>query len=85
MFDTSIYDVPPHNAAAPSAFEIEALAEAMSSLSDKEIEGLEDDLNFFAFTGITSPRIEAVIEKAGLTPATRVANLNSESRIARAS
>lgn len=82
MFDISVFDVPPHNAAAPKAYEIEALAEAMSSLSDSEIEGLEDDLNFFAFTGITSPRIEAVLEKAGMGPARKTANSNSESRLA---
>ena len=85
MFDISICDVPPHNAAAPNAFEIEALAAAMSSLSDSEIEGLEDDLNFFAFTGITSPRIESVLAKAGMNPVAKVANSNSEHPIARAS
>ena len=64
--------------AADAAMDVTALIKALSHLSDREIEGLEDDLNFFAFTGITSARIESVLDRAGMGPAAKVANSNEE-------
>lgn len=64
--------------ATPAGNDVTSLIEALAHLSDREIEGLEDDLNFFAFTGITSARIEAILDRAGMGPATKVANINEE-------
>ena len=64
--------------AAKAASDVDALVAALAHLSDREIEGLEDDLNFFAFTGITSARIESVLDRAGMGPAAKVANSNEE-------
>ena len=66
--------------AADAAMDVTALIKALSHLSDREIEGLEDDLNFFAFTGITSARIESVLDRAGMGPANKVANCNKDRR-----
>ena len=66
-------------ASAPCADNIYALTAALSHLSDVDLEDLEDDLNFFAFTGITSARIESVLEKSDFASASAIANTNARS------
>ena len=40
-----------------------ALMAALAALSPKELEELEDDLDFAQFTGVKSERIQAVLEE----------------------
>ena len=43
----------------------DSLAHALSSLSDRELDALQDDLDFCSFAGVPSPRILSLLD--GLT------------------
>lgn len=42
------------------------MAEMIARLPDSELAALEDELDFFAFTGVPSQRMLRVLDKAGL-------------------
>ncbi len=46
-------------------FDQKRLSEALASLSDDELDALEDDLDFCNFTGVPTPRVLEVLK--GLT------------------
>ena len=47
-----------------SDLDADFLACLVSALSDRELEALEDDLNFYSFAGVASPRILSLMEGA---------------------
>lgn len=43
-----------------------ALAQSVSILSDSDLAALEDELDFYAFTGVPSKRMLQVMDRAGI-------------------
>ena len=50
---------------APSLDDSFGIADLIATLPDSELAALEDELDFFAFTGVPSQRMLRIIEKAG--------------------
>ena len=65
MFDT----FPPTDLNAAPEFETEAMVAVLSFLDDDELARVEDDLNFFHFSGCPTPRLAALFRKASATQA----------------
>lgn len=60
MFDT----VPPTDRNATPEFDIEVMMALLSCLDDEELRAIEDDLDFYHFSGSPPPRLRALLKRA---------------------
>ncbi|NND22098.1 MAG: hypothetical protein HKM96_11010 [Boseongicola sp.] len=72
MQDPSLEDfhrnVPPANDPAAQHEPVQALSRAISPLSGLQLETLEDELDFYAFTGLMGPLMKKVLSSVADTP-----------------